>query len=155
MAKQSGLLKISGRLINKFWNGENPDYLSQPVYPQGPDGSIPEIEEEIDGKEFNSEYEAEKATVSIVNAKEPIKEGKTDQEGYPAEQQTVNRVFKFQLIKPHAVYKEVIKRVTKKVHSPAGQAPFVSVIEPDSSPKSEPSLEELNPDLAEVFQKAA
>lgn len=139
-----GISKIPGKLINKLWAGEqNPDYISEAVGPEGPDGSIAEIREEIDSKVFSSEAEANKGAIIAVNSKKPIKKGEVSEDGEEASEETVKRVYKFHLVKPRNAYETVTKRVVKKLVP----APLVENV----VSKAESRLEDY-PDLAEVFK---
>lgn len=152
-ADRLGLSRITGWLVAKFLPAEHEGNRSQVVKKSGPDGSYQETVEAIAGVgELESNEKAVERFNSIVVEKKPVKYGKM---GTTVAPEDVARVFKYRLIKPVQPHEEVVKRVLKK----KVLAPQLSVAPAEVSEKKgikvETSLEELNPALAEVFQKAA
>lgn len=152
-ADRLGLKNIAGWLVAKFLPGEHEGNRSQVVRKTGPDGSYQETVEAIAGAgELESREKAVEKFDAIVAEKKPVKVGKN---GTPVGNIDIARIFKYRLIKPVQAHAEVIKRVVKK-KMPVSQAqnsmPVVTTEKKEI--KTEPSLEELNPALAEVFQKA-
>lgn len=140
-----GLKKITGALVAKFTPVEYAGVRSQIIKEQGPDGSYQEIVEELAGAgEFESETAAQERIDRLVTEKKPAKYGKNRT---PLDFKHVARIFKYRIFKPVPAHIEVIKRVIKKkVGTSQQNASF--------GEKKETNLEELSPDLAEVFQKA-
>ncbi|MBI2338049.1 hypothetical protein HYU95_02595 [Candidatus Daviesbacteria bacterium] len=153
-ADRLGLKKITGWLVAKFLPAEHEGNRSQVVKKAGPDGSYQETVEAIAGiGELESAESAVRRFDGFVAEKKPVKRGK---EGTPVEDKDVARVFKYRLVKPVGqAHQEVIKRVLKKKMLVSQPATALSVAGEKKEIKTESSLEELNPFLPEVFQKAA
>ncbi len=151
-ADRLGLKKIAGWLVAKFLPGEHEGNRSQVVRKIGPDGSYQETVEAIAGAgELESKEKAVEKFDAIVAEKKPVKFGKN---GNPVGNTDVARVFKYRFIKPIQAHEEVVKRVVKKKVL-VSQAPAPSAVTEKKEIKIEHNLQELNPALADVFQKAA
>ncbi len=150
-ARKAGVLaaklgiKITGELISKFLPGQHQGNESEAVKGKGPDGSIPERQQSIEELgEFSSGVQAEEKVVKVAYEKPPIK---IRSEGEPVKPEDVRRVFNDHVAKPAAVAYEIVTKriVKKKVQVLAGP---IAV----ESKTVETSLEELSPELAEVFE---
>ena len=144
-ADRLGLKKLAGWLVARFLPGEHEGNRSQVVKKTGPDGSYQETVEAIAGVgDFESERKAVEKFDEIVADKKPVKYGK---EGAPVANNDVARVFKYRIFRPAPVHEIVIKRVKRqRMQVVPGR---------ETEIKAEKSLEELDPILAGVFQKAA
>lgn len=149
-------IRMTGKLIGMFVPGQHEGNESEVVKGVGPDGSIPARQQSIESLgEFFSEVQAEEEVIREAYEKPPVKI-RPEGQGQPVKDEDVARVFRHRTVKLiEKAYEEVVRRVIKKK--------LVSVSRPVMAPalvsekkevKTEQTLEELNPQLAGVFQKA-
>ncbi len=106
-AKISGFgERIAGFLVAKFMREPHPGNISHIVQPDGPDGSLEEIEKEINSGEFSSEKEV----VEVVLNHNPVMEG---EEGELVTDQEISEVTRY-IMKPKAVEEIIKRRIVKK-----------------------------------------
>lgn len=143
-AKNLGI-KLTGSLIGKFLPGQHPGNESEVVKGRGPDGSIPERQQDIETLgEFSSDEKAEEKVIKIAFDKPPIK---IRIEGKPVRDEDVQRVHKGYFTKPKPIL-EVKARIIKKIKQ-SGEV----VETPIQEQVSEGRIED-HQQLSEVFQKA-
>ena len=145
-AKEEGIDAIEGWRIKQYFVPEHGGNRSGIAQPGTPDGSLVETYQEISDKNYESEGEANETAETIVTDKKPVKRA---QEGRVVKEIDIARVRRDTFLKRHPV-EEVVARVVKKkiLAEKLGQRVVVHEAKQETG---EPSLKEIEPDLAEVF----
>ncbi len=151
------------RLIGKYVGRALKDFLSvgfwgskSPVVGEGKDWTIDLTVQEIesDPTEYKTPEVAAKAWVKAVERNIPVKEGVEGRQATFGELRKVTNG-EDELLKLKTPAEIVIRRIVKKGMQAAPKDAGISAQKPVEVVKAEPTLEELNQDLAGVFQKAA
>lgn len=150
--KEEGVDAVEGWRIKKYFVPEHAGNRSGIAEAGIADGSLVETYQDISAKNYGSESEANEVVDSTVEEKKAVTKAK---EGKRVRGIDVARVLRESFVKNHPV-EEVVSRVVKKRIwvEKLGQKVVFQEVKPETG---EPTLEEIHPDLSEIFalQKAA